>query len=92
MRIVQIISSDDGSHKIEELEEGAAIPEGWALIPNGMSLPNTAPYFDIVVSEGMVVRITPSKVPAPISEQEPSTEYISYTEIAEAVREGVNSI
>lgn len=64
MRIIEIKPTIDGSHRVEIVEELTEIPQGWALIPEGMFLPNTFPYVDIFVSNGMVTKITPSRIPA----------------------------
>lgn len=62
MRIIEITALENGAHRNQE---GAfvSIPEGWAVIPFSMAVPDTFPFVDIEVEDGIVVKMTAGIVP-----------------------------
>ena len=66
MLIIEINSLENGSHRNQNINiEGTelSVPDGWAVIPDGMSIPETFPFVNIVVDGQMVVGIEERPVP-----------------------------
>ena len=64
MRIVKIEAFADGSHANQD--GGVSVcPAGWAEIPSTLEIPESFPYVDIVVEDGVVVQMTARDVPEP---------------------------
>ena len=97
MRIIEINAFDNGAHRNQTTNSTIPVPEGWAVIPDEMETENfpfgevTAEKIDGVMT---VTEWTPLPIPEPepIPEPTPEPEYVTYDEMAEAIREGVNSI
>lgn len=73
MKIIEIEQLDNGAHRNQDLF-GATfpdIPNGWAIIPDDMSIPDTFPFVDIEVEDGVVVSMSAGVVPEPEPEPEP---------------------
>ena len=85
MHIVKIEQNLNGSHD-DQLGVGIGIPEGWAIVPEEMQLPETYPFVNIEVEESdetfvneshekisvyVVTSMTAGKVPEPTPEPEP---------------------
>ena len=75
MRIIEIAPLENGAHRNQE-GVFATIPEGWAVIPSAMFVPDTFPFVDVEVEDGVVVKITSGIVPEPepIPEPEPTAD------------------
>lgn len=94
MRIIEIKALDNGAHRNQE-GTFFIIPEGWAVIPSTVGLPDTFPFVNIEVEDGVVVSMTAGVVPEveePEPEPESGGEYATYDELAKAIKEGVNSV
>lgn len=76
MKIIEIKALDNGAHRNQE---GAisTIPEGWAVIPDGMELPNF-PFGEVKARKKKGVKTVTSWIPGEIPEEE--EEPISETE------------
>lgn len=78
MKIIEIKSFENGSHE-NQTGDFTTIPEGWAVIPEGMDTPNF-PFGDVVAREidGVmtVTKWTPGTIPEPTPkpEAEPTAE------------------
>ena len=64
MRIIEIQALDNGAHRNQETTS-TRVPDGWAVIPEGMDIPETYPFVDLVVKGGRVVSMTAGVVPEP---------------------------
>lgn len=73
MRIIEIAALSNGAHRNQNGGISAA-PDGWAVIPDGMEIPDTFPFVDITVKDGIVTSMTAGVVPEPepMPEPEPS--------------------
>ncbi len=61
MNIIKIEPYESGGH---DNQFGAyRVPEGWAVIPGGMDIPDTFPFVDIIVSNRVVTEMTKGEVP-----------------------------
>lgn len=70
MRIVEIQALDNGAHR-NQTTTSTTIPDGWAVIPEGVEIPETYPFVDLVVQGNQVVSMTAGVVPQPEPEPEP---------------------
>lgn len=70
MRIIEIQALHNGAHR-NQTTTSTTIPKGWAEIPEGMAIPETYPFVDLVVKDGKVVSMTAGVVPAPEPQPEP---------------------
>lgn len=96
MNIIEINAHPNGAHD-NICGDRLTVPEGWAVIPEGVALPATFPFVGVEVADGIVVELTPDQdaYEAARAEREPtedtSDELTAY-EMAAAIREGVNAI
>lgn len=70
MRIIEIAALDNGAHRNQSSNQ-MTVPDGWAIIPDNITVPDTFPFVDIVVEDGVVVSMTAGTVPEPEPEPEP---------------------
>ena len=89
MRIIEIAALDNGAHR-NQTGSFASAPDGWAVIPDDMAIPDSFPFVDITVENGIVTSITAGEVPEPVPVPEPEPEPTVYDELAAAYMEGVN--
>ena len=80
MRIIEIKALENGAHR-NQSGDFIAAPEGWAIIPADMEIPETFPFVDIEVDGKIVTKMTAGvkPEPAPMPEPEPSAEEILKT-------------
>ena len=51
MRIVKIEANPNGSHNAHKAKHITTVPDGWAMIPEDMSLPESFPFVAIEAEE-----------------------------------------
>ena len=70
MKIIEIQPLANGAHRNQE---GGlrTVPEGWAVIPDSIEIPDTFPFVDITVDGQTVTSMTAGIVPEPEPEPEP---------------------
>lgn len=67
MRIVEIAALENGAHR-NQTGAFSEIPEGWAVIPEDMALPDTFPFVFLEAENGIVTHMSASTVPdAPVT-------------------------
>lgn len=71
MKIIEIMPLSNGAHRNQTVSEAVTIPDGWAVIPDDMAIPETYPFVDLVVQGNQVVSMTAGVVPEPEPEPEP---------------------
>ena len=71
MRIIEISALENGSHDNQIINSNMALPDGWAILPEGMATPNF-PFGNITVDESEPPVVT-SWTPLPIPKPEPPT-------------------
>lgn len=93
MQIIEITALPNGAHR-NQTGDFRTIPEGWAVVPEEMEIPETFPFVNIETEDGVVTSMTAGTVPEPEPEPEPEPgpEYVTYEELAAAIREGVNRV
>ena len=69
MKIIELSALSNGAHRNMESSAWLAPPEGWAMIPEEMALPDTYPFVGVEAEEidGVmtVTALTPGTVPEP---------------------------
>lgn len=73
MKIIEIEALENGAHRNQELlgMDYPEIPEGWAVIPEDMVIPETYPFVHIEAENGVVTAMTAGELPAPATETVP---------------------
>ena len=71
MRIIEIMPLSNGAHRNQTVSGAVTVPDGWAVIPEGMAIPETFPFVDIQVEGNKVVSMTAGVVPEPEPQPEP---------------------
>ena len=63
MKYIKITPNENGGH---QNQFGGGFPgEGWAIIPEDMTIPSTFPFVNIEVEDGVVTSMTEGVVPEP---------------------------
>lgn len=70
MLIIEIAALSNGAHR-NQTGTFRTIPEGWAIVPAEIEIPDTFPFVDITVEDGVVTSMTAGVVPEPEPEPEP---------------------
>ena len=65
MKTIEIMPLSNGAHRNQTVSGAVTAPDGWAVIPEGMAIPETFPFVDLVVKDGKVVSMTAGVVPEP---------------------------
>ena len=93
MIMLKIESLDNGAHENQTYH--GVLPDGWAILPNDMELPNF-PFGEVTAEEidGImtVTSWTAGEMPEPEPEPEPEVEPDVWDELDAAYKEGVDSI
>lgn len=69
MRVIEITALSNGAHR-NQAGTFSAIPDGWAIIPDGMGTPNF-PFGNVTV-DNQTPPVVTSWTPLPIQEPEPA--------------------
>lgn len=75
MRIIEIIALSNGAHR-NQAGNSPVVPEGWAVIPDDIVIPETFPFVNITVADSdeegapFVTSMTAGVVPDPEPEPE----------------------
>ena len=83
MRIIEIASQDNGAHSNQNSNSINTIPDGWAVIPDGLETENF-PFGDVIVEEIDGVMTVTEWTPLPMPEIEPIEEQHTQLDIIEA--------
>ena len=70
MQIIEIAALENGAHR-NQTGTFRTIPEGWAVVPDGLEIPETFPFVTLEVENGVVTSMTAWVVPEPEPEPEP---------------------
>ena len=71
MIIIEIQPQSNGAHR-NQTGTFRTIPQGWAEVPSSIEIPDTFPFVNIEVENGVVTSMTAGVVPEP--EPEPTPE------------------
>lgn len=64
MKYIKIQENDNGSHDNQFTFDELDLGSEWAVIPDEITIPESFPFVDIEVENGIVVEITEKEVPA----------------------------
>ena len=70
MTIIEIAALENGAHR-NQTGAFAVIPDGWAAIPAGMTIPETFPFVEVSAEGGVVTSLAAGTVPEPEPAPEP---------------------
>ena len=70
MKLIEITALSNGAHR-NQTYNGSTVPDGWAVIPDGMAVPDTFPFVNLTVDGQTVTSMTAGIVPEPEPEPEP---------------------
>lgn len=70
MRIIEIAPLSNGAHRNQSTTL-RHVPDGWAIVPDSITIPSTFPFVDITVENSVVTSMTPGVVPEPEPELAP---------------------
>lgn len=69
MRLIKIASEENGGHSNQTINGKIPVPDGWAIIPEEMEVPESFPFVGVEAQDGVVTRLTPGVVPEAEPEQ-----------------------
>ena len=70
MLIIEIAALENGAHR-NQTGTFRTIPDGWAEVPSSIDIPDTFPFVNIEVEDGVVTSMTAGVVPEPEPMPEP---------------------
>lgn len=71
MVIIEIKALENGAHRNQTVMGSVPPPDGWAVIPEDMEIPETFPFVSFEVADGVVTTMIAGTVPEPVPEPEP---------------------
>lgn len=71
MKIIKVAALENGAHKNQTINGEIHVPEGWAVIPNDMELPQTFPFVNITAEEVTHYREVPIMKDVPKTREVP---------------------
>lgn len=71
MRAIKIEANANGSHENMVFDHPIHMPPGWALIPDDVEIPNSFPFVDVEIQDGLVVRLAVREIEVP--DEQPKT-------------------
>ena len=72
MLIIEIQPQENGAHRNQKPSgDLRTIPEGWAVVPDSITVPDTFPFVDITVDGQTVTSMTAGVVPEPEPQPDP---------------------
>lgn len=76
MTIIELAPIKNGAHHNQTVSGKITVPNGWAVIPEDMEIPETFPFVGVEVQDGVVTALTPGTVPEQPPE-EPSADPVT---------------
>ena len=97
LTIIKIEANSNGCHSLQSQSDRTECWEdGWIAVPEELVAQAWAcsGYCTLDIQNGVLVGLTPTErpEPEPEPEPEPSGDYVTYGELAAAIREGVNAV
>lgn len=75
---IKIAAEENGAHASFSPDHSINVPDGWAALPEDMTIPETFPFVNLTAENGMVTAMTartvPEPEPVPAEPEEPDTE------------------
>lgn len=88
MIVISIDPNQDGSHDIQVYSADVPPVTGFAVIPDGMELPDTFPFVGVEAENGTVTRLTPGVVPEPPEPTPEPTPAVSVEDVVKSMLGG----
>jgi len=63
MRLIEIAENELGGHQNQDIAAEIPVPEGWAVIPPDMAIPETFPFVRITVKNQRVTSMVAGTMP-----------------------------
>ena len=57
MKIIEIKALENGAHRNQSSDEIKNIPNGWAVIPDSLEIPNSFHFVNIIANNGVVLSL-----------------------------------
>lgn len=87
MTIIEIKALDNGAHRNQSIDSIIPVPDGWAVIPDGLPIPDAFPFVGVESKDGIVIALVPGQAPPAESDSvDPQTDLDL---MAAAYQEGV---
>lgn len=80
MVIIEIKALENGAHRNQTVMGSVSPPDGWAVIPEDMEIPETFPFVNVETADGVVTAMTAGTVPDP--EPAPDPELTVYERVS----------
>lgn len=74
MTIIELAPLKNGAHRNQTTSRLLPVPNGWAVIPEEMALPETFPFVEVEAQAGIVTALTPGTMPKPEPEPVPTVD------------------
>lgn len=65
MIIIELTPLKNGAHRNQTTSGLLPVPNGWAVIPEEVALPETFPFVGVEAQDGIVTALTPGTMPEP---------------------------
>ena len=75
MRIIEIAALSNGAHRNQTPNSLMVVPDGWAVVPDGMETPNF-PFGSVTVEDVNGVPTVTAWIPGTMPEPEPEVEEV----------------
>lgn len=65
MRIIELEAQENGAHRNQVINGDVAVPDGWAVVPENMTIPDTWPFVNVDAEDKIVIFLADGAVPDP---------------------------
>ena len=69
MRIIEVQPLPNGAHR-NQIGNFENVPDGWAIIPDSLKIPDTFPFVNLTIKDGAVEKMTAGEMPTPEEPEE----------------------
>ena len=69
MLIIEVKALLNGAHRNQTVDNLTEVLEGWVVVPDEIEVPDTFPFVDIEVEDGVVTSMTAGVIPEPETEE-----------------------
>ena len=66
MNLIEICPQENGAHRNQTIDRKIQVPDGWAVIPDDVMIPNMFPFVDVTTENGVVTSMTAGTIPDPV--------------------------
>lgn len=94
MKIINLIPNENGSYENSIWEQDCPVPDGWAVIPDNISIPDSFPFVKIEFNENNEI-ISLSEIPLPddiIKEYKNNKKFIFSKRCSKEIKNGIDIV